>query len=188
MSIKEEKAALRREIKQRIRALSKENIKSQSISACKLAVGLIAFKNARTILSYRALPGECDPAELVKAAASMGKNVAYPVCSGDGGLELYIPSDGSCFVRGAYGIAEPDRERSGRIMIDQIDLIIVPGLAFGRDLYRLGRGGGYYDRLLNGAAAFKLGLALKEQITERVPREAWDAKMDAVACNFGIYC
>ena len=100
MSIKEEKAALRREIKQRIRALSKEDIKSQSISACKLATGLIAFKNARTILSYRALPGECDPAELVKAAASMGKNVAYPVCSGDGGLELYIPSDGSCFVRG----------------------------------------------------------------------------------------
>ena len=99
MSIKEEKAALRREIKQRIRALSKEDIKSQSISACKLAAGLIAFKNARTILSYRALPGECDPAELVKAAASMGKNVAYPVCSGDGGLELYIPSDGNCFVK-----------------------------------------------------------------------------------------
>ena len=76
MSIKEEKAALRREIKQRIRALSKEDIKSQSISACKLAAGLIAFKNARTILSYRALPGECDPAELVKAAASMGKNAS----------------------------------------------------------------------------------------------------------------
>ena len=139
-------------------------------------------------LSYRALPGECDPAELVKAAASMGKNVAYPVCGEKGGLELYIPSDGSCFVKGAYGIAEPDRERSERITIDRIELIIVPGLAFDRDLYRLGRGGGYYDRLLNGAAAFKLGLALKEQITERVPREAWDAKMDAVACNFGIYC
>ena len=188
MSIKEEKAALRGEIKRRVAALSKEEIKRQSASACELAAGLIAFKNARTILSYRALPGECDPAELVKAAASMGKNVAYPVCSENGGLELYIPSDGSCFVKGAYGIAEPDRERSGRITIDQIDLIIVPGLAFGRDLYRLGRGGGYYDRLLNGAAAFKLGLALKEQITERVPREAWDAKMDAVACEFGIYC
>ena len=188
MSIKEEKAALRRKIKQRIGALSKEDIKSQSISACKLAAGLIAFKNARTILSYRALPGECDHAELVKAAASMGKNIAYPVCGKNGGLELYIPADEGCFVRGAYGIAEPDRERSERITIDRIELIIVPGLAFGRDLYRLGRGGGYYDRLLNGAAAFKLGLALKEQITERVPREVWDAKMDAVACNFGIYC
>ena len=118
----------------------------------------------------------------------MGKNVAYPVCSGDGGLELYIPSDGSCFVRGAYGITEPDRERSERITIDRIELIIVPGLAFDRELYRLGRGGGYYDRLLNGAAAFKLGLALKEQMTERVPRENWDAKMDSVACEFGIYC
>lgn len=52
----------------------------------------------------------------------------------------------------------------------------------------MGPGGGYYDRLLNGAAAFKLGLALKEQMTERVPRENWDAKMDAVACEFGIYC
>lgn len=91
-------------------------------------------------------------------------------------------------MKGAYGITEPDRERSERITIDRIELIIVPGLAFDRELYRLGRGGGYYDRLLNGAAAFKLGLALKEQITERVPRENWDAKMDAVACKFGIYC
>ena len=64
----------------------------------------------------------------------------------------------------------------------------MPGLAFDRELYRLGRGGGYYDRLLGGASAFRLGLALKEQITERVPRENWDAKMDAVACEFGIYC
>ena len=188
MSIKEEKAALRGEIKRRVAALSKEEIKRQSASACKLTAGLAAFKNARTILGYKAMRRECDPAELLKAAESMGKRVAYPVCGENGGLELYIPADEGCFVKGAYGIAEPDRERSERITIDRIELIIVPGLAFDRELYRLGRGGGYYDRLLNGAAAFKLGLALKEQITERVPREAWDAKMDAVACEFGIYC
>lgn len=91
MSIKEEKAALRREIKQRIRALSKEDIKSQSISACKLAAGLIAFKNARTILSYRALPGECDPAELVKAAASMGKTSLIPFAAGMAALNCIYP-------------------------------------------------------------------------------------------------
>ena len=180
MSIKEEKAALRREIKQRIGALSKEDIKSQSISACKLAAGLIAFKNARTILSYRALPGECDPAELVKAAASMGKNVAYPVCSGDGGLELYIPYDESCFVKGAYGRAEPDRERSGRMMIDQIDLIIVPGLAFGRDLYRLGRGGGYYDRLLSSGHAYRCGFCFSLQLRDAVPCEEHDCSVDCI--------
>ena len=113
MSIKEEKAALRREIKQRIRALSKENIKSQSISACKLAAGLIAFKNARTILSYRALPGECDPAELVKAAASMGKNVAYPVCSGDDG----IPGQASGYPPPGGGTeALPGLRRPGGIL------------------------------------------------------------------------
>lgn len=188
MSVVEEKAALRREIKRRIGALSAEEISAQSASACKLAEGLAAFRDARTILSYKATPGECDPAELVKAAARMGKSVAYPLCAGNGGLELYIPSDEGCFVKGAYGIAEPDRERSRRVAAGEIDLIIVPGLAFDRELYRLGRGGGYYDRLLDGAAAFKLGLALAEQITERVPREPWDAKMDAVACNFGIYC
>lgn len=188
MSVKEEKTALRREIKRRIAALAKEEIKRQSASACELAEGLTAFKNARTILGYKAMPGECDPASLVKAAAGMGKSIAYPICGTEGGLELYIPSDESCFVKGAYGITEPDRERSERITIERIDLVIVPGMAFDRDLYRLGWGGGYYDRLLNDAAAFKLGLALKEQMTERVPREPWDVKMDAIACDFGIYC
>ncbi len=188
MSVREEKAAMRGEIKRRIAALSREEIGRQSASACKLAAGLEEFKSAKAILAYMALPAECDPAELVKIADSMGKSVAYPVCGAGGRLELYIPADEGCFVRGAYGITEPDRERSERITADRIDLIIVPGLAFDRSLYRLGRGGGYYDRLLGGASAFRLGLALNEQMTERVPRENWDAKMDAVACEFGIYC
>ena len=90
------------------------------------------------------------------------------------------------FVSNEKGILEP--MGGTKIAPEEVDFVIVPGLSFDEQGHRLGRGGGYYDRLLNGAAAFKLGLALKEQMTERVPRENRDVKMDAVACEFGIYC
>lgn len=183
-----DKARLRGEIKRRITVLCNEEIAAQSYAACKRAEKLAAFKNAGTILAYRAMKGECDPSELVRAAVELGKTVAYPVCGENKVLELYVPKNDDCFISGAYGIAEPDREGSRRISEAEVDLIIVPGLAFDSKLNRLGRGGGYYDRLLQKASAFKLGLALNCQLLEDIPTEEHDAKMDAVSSEFGIYC
>ena len=184
-----EKHVLRKAVRRELRTLDDGFRKIASAAACERLISLKEFRSARTVLAYMAMKTECDPREAVRYALDNGKRVAFPLCAADSRLELYIPEDENAFVSGSYGILEPDPKRSTLIEFDELDFIIVPAISFGRsDRRRLGQGGGYYDRLLNGAAAFKLGLALKEQITERVPREAWDAKMDAVACNFGIYC
>ena len=63
---------------------------------------------------------------------------------------------------------------------EDVDLILVPGVAFDRDFYRLGQGGGYYDRLLSGTNAVKAGVCHDAALIGRVPREAHDIRMDAV--------
>jgi len=70
---------------------------------------------------------------------------------------------------------------------ETIDLILVPGLAFSKDRHRLGRGGGFFDRLLAGraAGAFKLGICFSFQVLESVPTESHDIVMDAVVTDDG---
>jgi 5-formyltetrahydrofolate cyclo-ligase len=83
-------------------------------------------------------------------------------------------------VRGPYGIMEPKRSCTARPAA-RMDLIVVPGVAFDRRGGRLGRGAGYYDRLLKKAGrAVKIGLCFREQIVKKVPMHAHDVKMDRV--------
>lgn len=85
---------------------------------------------------------------------------------------------------GAYGILEPisgDRESSeSRTLEEEIELIVVPGVAFDRRLNRLGRGKGYYDRLLSTLQARKVGICFDFQLKDAIPTEPFDRKMDAI--------
>jgi 5-formyltetrahydrofolate cyclo-ligase len=80
---------------------------------------------------------------------------------------------------GAFGIREPDRGCPG-MPLNQLDLILVPGLAFGPGGRRLGRGKGFYDRLLMGISGLKCGVAYDEQIRPHIPLEAHDILVDCV--------
>lgn len=188
MTISEQKKALRAEMRETLKRMSGEARLEQSAAACANAVGLSAFQNAKTVLLYRALPAECDPAVIASAAVLAGKRVAYPFCENDKNLSLYVPEDESAFIRSSYGILEPDKARSLEISADELDLIVVPGLAFDRAGHRLGRGAGYYDRLLNRTSAFKLGFGFCEQLAQSVPTEPFDMKMDGVVLGKWIYC
>jgi 5-formyltetrahydrofolate cyclo-ligase len=86
--------------------------------------------------------------------------------------------------RGAFGILEP----TGEVFLDynQIELAIVPGMAFDKAGHRLGRGKGYYDRLLPNLHCPKIGLALPCQIADEIPTEEWDIFMDEVIFGNGI--
>lgn len=83
-------------------------------------------------------------------------------------------------VKGVYGIMEPHLVCPPRLP-SRMDLIVVPGVVFDRKGGRLGRGGGYYDRLLNKAKkVFKIGICFREQLTKKVPMEKHDVRMDRV--------
>lgn len=145
----------------------------QRLEACP------AFKAAKTVMLYYALPDEVDTHNFVEQWAKE-KQIILPVVIGDD-LELRSYHGRHELAVGAYGIEEPtglaftEKER--------IECIVVPGVAFDRHGNRLGRGKGYYDRLLPRLPqAYKIGLCFPFQLVDEVPAEPFDIPMDEVIC------
>lgn len=141
-----------------------------------------AFRAASTVLLYHSLQDEVDTHAFVQKWSTQ-KRVLLPVVIGDD-LELRVytdPQDMS--VSSSYGIKEPN----GEAFTDyaSIDFIAVPGVAFDLKGNRLGRGKGYYDRLLPQIpSAYKAGICFPFQLIEEVPAESYDVRMDIIiTCN-----
>jgi 5-formyltetrahydrofolate cyclo-ligase len=159
----------------------------EGASARILAAVLSApwWSRAEIVLCYVALPTEVRTAGLIEAARRQGRAVGLPRVV-DGALRFHAaPESEAAFERGTSGVLEPPESsppmepRPG-----QETLVIVPGVLFDADGYRLGRGGGHYDRLIARARpAWKatfVGLCFDEQLVERLPRDPWDERVDAV--------
>lgn len=184
MELKAEKKLLRKEIKEKLSKLSQDEITAQSAAVCAKVQELDVFKKANTVLAYMAMPRECDP----KYIDFSGKTVAYPLCIEGGRLEIYVPKGEDSFTKGAYGITEPVPEKCRKLEPKELDLVIVPCVAYDKTCKRMGHGVGYYDRLLCETDAVTVGIALNEQIMDSVPAEEWDKKVDYVIAENGIYC
>ncbi len=157
----------------------KSSITRQSESANILAAleAHPAFRAANTILLYYSLQDEVDTHEFVQKW-SCEKQILLPVVVGDD-LEIRIYTGPEDLATGTYGIEEP----TGELFTDYaaIDFIAVPGVAFDRNGNRLGRGKGYYDRLLPRIPqAYKVGICFTFQIVEEVPAEPFDIRMDEI--------
>lgn len=132
------------------------------------------FVAAKNILLYNALADEL-PTECMLNKWNNSKNLFLPAVAGD---DLIIKRYNKDSVKvGAFGIIEPIGEV---IDIKSIDLIIVPGVAFDKNLNRLGRGKGYYDRLLINSNAFFVGVGYDLQVLEDIPTEPHDIKMNCI--------
>lgn len=176
MDIIEEKKALRREIRQRKAAMSDEGRQAASASILKVLEALPAFSDAGIVLAYSSLPDEVDTRELLKRWGER-KVIVLPVVVGER-LELR-KYDGVHLKSGYRGIMEPSEDAEAVSPAD-IELAIVPGMAFDDAGRRLGRGGGYYDRLLPMLGCPKLGVCFRCQRVESVPVEECDIVVDSV--------
>lgn len=140
------------------------------------------FRKSRQVFCYVSLPEEPDTHRIVRRLLDEGRNVAVPRVSG-GRIEPRALEkwDGS-FRLGPFGILEPDPNVTHPIEPGAIDCVIVPGLAFDEDGYRLGRGAGYYDKFLAsiGPGAARIVAAFACQRVDRVPREPHDQRVDTV--------
>lgn len=126
------------------------------------------------------IPGEV-PTEHAVERWSAGKTVVLPLVRG-GKLELKKYCTGK-LVRGYRGILEPSDDAE-QVSPDEIDLALVPGVAFCRKdgrVLRLGRGGGFYDRLLPLLQCRKIGICFDYRVLEDVPVDPWDAVLDELA-------
>jgi 5-formyltetrahydrofolate cyclo-ligase len=177
LTIREKKIALRKEIKRRKAQADSKLFAQLSESVFDHIEALEAFKQAKTVLAYWSLPDEVFTHNFVKKWHK-SKAILLPLVVGDK-LELRIFSGMECMEVGpAFGILEPSRGDLAESL--EIDLVIVPGLAFDTAGKRLGRGKGYYDKLLKNESMLKIGVCFDFQLVDEVPTEPFDIAMDMV--------
>ncbi|MDR3260860.1 MAG: 5-formyltetrahydrofolate cyclo-ligase [Tannerella sp.] len=134
------------------------------------------FRQARRIAFYHALPDEVQTADFIEKWRR-DKQILLPVVNGDTlSLQPYAGKD--ALEKGAFDIMEPASLQKDAD--NEADVIIAPGIAFDRQLNRLGRGKGYYDRLLSVHPAPAIGICFQFQLFDRVPADDHDRKMTLV--------
>ncbi len=144
------------------------------------------FRRASSILLFAPLPGEPDTLPLMEALP--GRNFLFPKVEAEG-LGVYLQTPDSSWMTGPYGLWEPDPRTWERTNPDTIEIALIPGLAFDASGGRLGRGKGYYDRLLGkpGFHGLKVGVCMEWQLVELVPCASHDIRMDLVVAGRKIH-
>lgn len=169
-----EKNNIRQQIKALKSALTPQ-YKQQSSEAVKSAIEqLPQYASARSILLYNSLPDELSTRQML-AAWHPRKKIYLPIVEGDQiTIGEYQPGQMQC---GAYGIIEPRKHMTEPV---QIDMAIIPGVAFDTAKTRIGRGKGYYDKLLSRLHTYKIGIAYHIQLLADLPSQPHDIKMDCI--------
>lgn len=174
----------KKELRRYIRDQKKQHsVAELSVMSCQICESIKidgVWRAAGVVLLYYALPDEVDTKILLDSAVFMGKTVLLPVVVGDS-LELRVYEGLDSLSQGAFGILEPTGMIYPQSDYDKIDLAIIPGMAF--DVYgnRLGRGKGYYDRLLpNLSNTYKVGVCFPFQKLDCIPSEPHDIKVNEV--------
>lgn len=174
--MKERKKELRKQIAQQKTRYCDSTLKALSAHILRSLESHPAFQRAQTLLLYHSLKDEVQTHAFIERW-SRKKRIVLPVVMGDE-LELRCYTSPADLSIGTYGIAEP----IGEPFTDYatIDLVVVPGVAFDAVGHRLGRGKGYYDKLLPLIPAMKIGICFPFQFITEVPVEPFDICMDAI--------
>lgn len=182
----EEKAAIRKRIREMRSAMTADAVRERSLAAQRHILASEEWREAPSVGVYAAVHNEIDTALLVESAWQEGKEVFFPY-SLPAGVMYFLPCHGwRELVKSRMGILEPSPELcppppSGGWVPR---LIIVPAVALDWEGYRLGIGGGYYDRFFakhSAQDAIRVGFAYAFQVLDNLPAEEWDAPMHAVA-------
>jgi len=176
-----EKRRLRNESLSRRDALTIEARGKKDESIRKRLSALSEYAEAGTILFYASFKSEVDTFELIRENILKNKTVVLPrVDMRNFSLTLYEICALDDLAPGCFGIPEPRAAEDRIINPSDIDIMIIPGVAFDEHCNRLGYGKGFYDRLLSLKEAPALALAYDEQIMGRIPAELHDIRMDKI--------
>lgn len=181
--MKEKKKLLRKLIKAEKNRQSESQLVEHSIALLEQMEKHPHFIAAHTVLLYYSLGDEVQTHNFVEKWCC-SKKILLPVVQGDE-LELRHYTGKACLSTGAFHIEEP----TGPAYTDygKIELAIIPGMAFDRNGNRLGRGKGYYDKLLPKLSSYNIGICYRFQAMEEIPCEPFDRKMDEVWTEEGCF-
>jgi 5-formyltetrahydrofolate cyclo-ligase len=179
------KKIIRKEILEKRDMLAKSQVEELSSKIHSNVLKWDKFINASTIMIYSNYKNEVITKGIIEDCFKMNKSVILPKSLKESHEILpCIVKNFDELIPGVYGIFEPD----GRNIIEknEIELVIVPGVAFDKNGDRIGHGAGYYDRFLNGYEGIKAGICYGFQIVENAWPNEMDIKMDYLITEMGI--
>ena len=182
LTIAEEKKQLRGSVRKTLATIPQEELTRSDDALFARFLALPQVQQAKTIFAFWGIPGkEPETARMIQTLVSQGKRVGLPRMLPGHLMEIrqYMPDRPMVSV--SFGISEPDLS-CPILTQDEIDLILVPAVCYDKAGYRLGFGGGYYDRWLAEHPCFSVALAYDFQVLEEIPAEPHDRRMDAIAC------
>lgn len=183
-SIEDTKADLRAMVRERLRGMTDHERARLSASACEQALRWQPLARASCVLAYAPMPMEVDVEPLIEALLARGVTVCVPRVDWEAAAITPVPirdliGDLSVIER---GVRQP-REHLAAIDIAQVQVVVAPAVAFDLSGGRLGRGGGFYDRVLGCRTkpGMALGVGFESQVVDGIPMEGHDQRVDALA-------
>lgn len=178
-----EKSQIRREIQYKISNIPAKTKKNKDKILFNTMINNPDIKNSSNIMCFVSFNNEVDTHVFIKYLINNKKNVYIPLI--DSKNKIMNISKINSFdelEEGYYGILEPKKEFIRIADSSVLDIIITPGVVFSKDNYRIGYGGGYYDKFFSNmnTKALKIGLCYKEQIVKKVPTEKYDVAVDYI--------
>jgi 5-formyltetrahydrofolate cyclo-ligase len=184
-----QKERLRQEVLAALRSVPMAQIAERSRRIQSNLITTKLWRDAEVVYCFVSLPREVQTATIRRQTLAEGKVLALPRVAGEDIRFHRVSDPDQPLVRSAFNIEEPPEDlpvhepaRDPTGMPTPAVLVLVPGLAFDHERYRLGRGRGYYDRFLAHyrSEVRAAGLCFEEQLVDQVPRRGWDMRMNAV--------
>lgn len=184
-NIKKEKDTIRKYVGARRSQLSDVEIKQKSLQISRKVSGLQSFIHSKSIALYSPILNEVETQSIFDEAIGLEKDVYFPRVSGSS-LDFYRIQSLDQLKVGSFGVLEPE-DHFCKARVDEIDLFIIPGLAFDISGNRLGYGKGYYDRaLIDVPENRKVGICYSFQVIDSVPNNKHDQKVGVIVTEKGI--
>ncbi|MBF0710186.1 MULTISPECIES: 5-formyltetrahydrofolate cyclo-ligase [unclassified Gemella] len=176
--MKKIKEAIRKEVFEKLVKYSDEERKNINQALSKKLMATREFKEAKSIAITISHSLEWVTSVVIDEALKQGKRIGIPKCNNDGQMDFFVYNYSTKLKKSIFGIMEPIE---GEILSkEEMDLIIVPGIAFDKEGYRIGFGGGYYDRYLADYQGKTIALASKDQIYENIYKEDHDIAVQMI--------
>lgn len=180
---RDEKVMLREQYRKMREKMTDEYKRSLDIEIASRFLCTREYAESKTLITYVSRENEIDTIRIIHAAFANKKQVAVPKCEGKGVMRFYLIDSMDDLVMGYAGILEPDTSKC-RLLEDFSDSVcIVPGLSFDPEGYRLGFGGGYYDRFLSTYTGVSAGLCYGSFVKWELPRESFDIAVNLLVTD-----
>ncbi len=176
---------IRSEVREKRRTVSGIQVAEMSLRICEKVVALPEYVRARRIMCYAALPEEVQTRGLLWAIQRGGKELYLPVVRPNCHMDAVRVTEDTVMVPDRLGVESPS---SGDVLpAEQLDLVLVPGVAFDRLGNRLGFGKGHFDRFLVDCRCPAVGLAYELQLVEEIDKRAHDIPMTKIVTEKKVY-